>query len=145
MQKFRPALILNGSVASGQKLYAGRCATCHRLGDEGHALGPDLTSVRSNGKEKILTSILDPNREVAPQFSSYLIETKNGESVVGIIANESVTSVTLRQPNGVETVVARASIASMQGQGRSLMPEGLEEGLSAQDMADLLEFIVATP
>jgi putative heme-binding domain-containing protein len=62
---------------------------------------------------------------------------------MGIIGNESAASVTLGQANGNETVVLRSNIASMQSQGKSLMPEGLEAGLSQQEMADLLEFILA--
>jgi putative membrane-bound dehydrogenase-like protein len=145
VEKFRPTLNLKGSLANGQRLFAARCAACHKLGAEGQALGPDLASVRGNGKEKLLVSILDPNREVAPQFASYLVETRDGESFSGLIVNESANSVTLRMSGGAESVVARANIASLQSQGKSLMPEGLEEGLSQQDMADLLEFIVATP
>ena len=145
LERFLPALNLTGSVAAGQKTFVARCASCHRLGGQGVNLGPDLASVRSNGKEKLLTSLLDPNREVAPQFASYTIETKDGESITGIIASESATAVLLRQANGVEKETARKNIVTMQSQGQSLMPEGLEEGLSAQDMADLIEFIVATP
>src|SRR5687767_9666724 len=145
IEKFREALNLAGSAAGGQKLFAVRCATCHRLGSEGHALGPDLASVRANGKEKLLISIIDPSRDVTPQFTGYLLETRDGESLSGLIINETTGSVTLRMAGGAESVVARANIASLQSQGKSLMPEGLEEGLSRQDMADLLEFIVATP
>ena len=145
VEKFLPALNLAGSAVAGQKTFVARCAACHRLGGQGFNLGPDLASVRSNGKEKLLTNLLDPNREVAPQFASYTIETKDGESIAGIIASESATAVLLRQANGVEKETARKNIVTMQSQGQSLMPEGLEEGLSAQDMADLLEFIVATP
>ena len=93
-------------------------------------------------KEKILTNILDPNREVAPNYLSYLLETKDDESVMGIIGNEAATSVTLKQANGGEVVVLRSNIARMQSQGQSAMPEGLEAGLSHQDVADLLEFLM---
>ena len=140
---FLPALKLPGDVAHGRQLYLERCAACHRLGDEGHALGPDLATVKSGGKEKLLTSLLDPNREVNSIYLSYLVETKDGESVVGIIGDESAASVTLRQANGIEAPVFRANILSMQSQGQSLMPEGLESGLSQQGMADLLEFILS--
>ena len=139
------ALSLRGSPEKGKMLFDARCATCHQMHGRGHALGPDLATVKNAGKEKILVNILDPNREVNPNYLSYLVETKDGESLTGLIINESANSVTLRMAGGAESVVARANIASMQSQGKSLMPEGLEEGLSQQDMADLLEFIVATP
>jgi len=145
VESFLPALALSGATSNGQKIFQARCAQCHRLAGQGQVLGPDLASVRANGKEKLLTSILDPSREVAPQFSGYLVETKDGESSSGLVVSESANSVTLRIAGGVESVIARANIVSMQSQGKSLMPEGLEEGLSHQDMADLLEFIIATP
>ncbi len=145
VEAFRPALDLTGDRASGQKTFQTRCASCHKLGNEGQALGPDLATVKSDGKEKLLIAILDPNREVAPNFLSYVVETKDGESLTGVLASESAGSVTLRMAGGAESVIARANILSLQSQGRSLMPEGLEEGLKPQDMADLLEFIVGGP
>jgi putative membrane-bound dehydrogenase-like protein len=141
IDRFRAALAFPGDATLGHKFFIERCSSCHRLRNEGHALGPDLATVKSGGKEKLLLNILDPNREVAPNFVSYLIETEDGESLLGIVANEAGASVTLRQANGIETTVARPNISSMQSQGKSLMPEGLEAGLSQQDMADLLEFI----
>ena len=143
VEAFQPALALRGVTLNGRKTFQARCATCHKLGGEGHALGPDLATVRNAGREKILVNILDPNREVNPTYLGYAVETKDGESFSGLIVNENANSMTLRMAGGSETVVTRANIASMQSQGRSLMPEGLEEGLTAQDMADLLEFILA--
>jgi putative membrane-bound dehydrogenase-like protein len=145
VESFLPVLALRGLASNGQPIFQARCAQCHRLAGQGQALGPDLASIRANGKEKLLVSILDPNREVVPQFASYQVETKEGESLAGLLVNESANSVTLRMAGGVESVIRRDSIASLQSLGKSLMPEGLEEGLSQQGMADLLEFIVATP
>ena len=142
VESYRPALLLEGNVANGRKHFQARCASCHRLGGEGQALGPDLATVKAAGKEKLLTNIVDPNREVAANYLSYLVETKDGESLLGLVSSESAASVTLRQAGGSETVVSRANLASMRSQGASLMPEGLEAGLSFQDMADLLEFLV---
>jgi putative membrane-bound dehydrogenase-like protein len=142
---FQPALALRGQPKNGHKTFQARCISCHKLANEGQALGPDLATVKNAGKEKLLTNILDPNREVNSNYLSYLVETKDGESLAGLIVNESANSVTLRMAGGAESVISRANVVSLQSHGKSLMPEGLEEGLSQQDMADLLEFIVATP
>jgi putative heme-binding domain-containing protein len=88
-----------------------------------------------------LISILDPSREVAPQYIAYAIDTKDGESCVGIIAHESPASITVRQAYGKDEVIDRANIKGMKSQGQSLMPEGLEQGLGQQDLANLLEYI----
>ncbi len=77
-----------------------------------------------------------------PQYFMVSIETKDGESVGGIIQNETATTVTLRQPGPSERTVSRANIAAMKTSSQSFMPEGLEAGLSAQDVADLIEFLV---
>jgi len=140
---FMPALDLKGDVVHGKKIYEERCLSCHRLGGEGSGLGPDLVTVKTTGKEKILVNILDPNREVRPEYVSYLVETKDGESLIGLIVNETATTLTLRQAYGKENVLNRSDIKKIQSQGQSLMPEGLEAGMAPQDLADLIEYVEA--
>jgi putative heme-binding domain-containing protein len=143
VQRFLPALELRGDSRRGQALFEQRCQSCHRLGRVGFEVGPDLAGARNGGKEKLLTNILDPNREVPPNYFAYLVETKEGDSYNGILVNETAGSVTVRQPLGLEVSVARSQMAKMQASRVSLMPEGLEEGLSNQDLADLVDFIFA--
>ena len=85
---------------------------------------------------------MDPNREVPPNYMNYTVETRDGESLMGLISNEGGTSITLRRAFGEESVIARSSIDTIQTSNQSLMPEGLESTLSAQAMADLLEFVM---
>lgn len=138
---FLPALLLKGNAQRGKKIYDERCISCHRLGGEGHLLGPDLITVKSTGNEKMLANIIDPNAEVRPEYVGYVVETHDDESLLGLVVNETGTSVTLRQAYGKEDVIPRASISSMRSQGQSIMPEGLEAGLTPQQMADLLQYI----
>ncbi len=138
---FLPALNLKGDAAKGKEIYQTRCISCHRLGGQGSAVGPDLVTVKTTGKEKMLVNIIDPNREVAPNYTTFLIDTKDGQNLTGIIANENSASVTLRAAFGVETVVLRSNIAKMRSEGQSMMPEGIEAGLTPQDLANLLEYI----
>ena len=84
-------------------------------------------------------SFADIAKKVQPAIVS--IDTKDGESIGGIIRNETATTVTLRQPGGAERTVSRADIAAMKTSSQSFMPEGLESGLSAQDVADLIAFL----
>ena len=97
--------------------------------------------MKNTGKEKILTNLIDPNAEVRPEFVAYVVDTKDDESLLGLVVNETATSVTLRQAYGKETVIPRANISKMASQGQSVMPEGLEAALTPQGMADLLEYI----
>jgi putative heme-binding domain-containing protein len=141
LAQFQPALEIQGDPGRGRPIFVERCSSCHRLGGEGFLLGPDLTSVRNSGKEKLLIGILDPGSEVLPQYVAYEVETHDEESLLGIIVNETAASVTLRQAYAKESVIPRNQILRMRSQGVSIMPEGLEAELTAQAMADLLEYI----
>jgi putative heme-binding domain-containing protein len=119
---YAASLTMNGDVARGRKIYQERCLSCHRAGGEGFVLGPDLVTVKTTGKEKLLTNIVDPNREVRPEFAAFTVETKDDESYVGLVVNQSAAAVTLQQAFGKEDVIPRANIAKMHSQGLSIMP-----------------------
>jgi putative membrane-bound dehydrogenase-like protein len=140
--KYSDALRLEGHSEHGKQLYLERCASCHRLAGQGTAVGPDLESVRQAGKETLLANILDPNREVATRYVAYDLETKSGESFTGIIANESGSTLLIRGANNFERSLQRDAILRLENSGKSLMPEGLEQGLAPQDIADLLEYLL---
>ena len=143
VNQFLPALEKAGTPDHGAALFQERCATCHAFRGVGVALGPDLASVVSNGREKLLVSVLDPNREVAPNFSAWTATTRDGSEISGILARDSETSVTLKQAGGSEVTVARKDLVKLVPEGRSLMPEGLESGLTPSDVADLLAWLTA--
>ena len=140
IDQFSASLSLAGDPTQGKQIFAERCASCHRLGKEGYVLGPDLITVKNAGKEKLLLNIIDPNREVLPNFASYLVETKSDDSYIGILS-EAGSDVIIREAFGKETRVPRSKVRNISSQSQSLMPEGLEAGLTAQSMADLLEFL----
>ncbi len=140
---FEPALSMKGDVGRGRAVYRERCASCHRWGSDGIRLGPDLVTVKSAGRDRLLSSILDPHAEVAPQFVAFEVETREGDQHVAVIDRETPSAVTLRMGGGQEIALPRPQVRSMTSSGRSLMPEGLADGLSVQAMADLLEFIAA--
>lgn len=140
-----PAVDLRGDAARGRLLHEALCAPCHRLGGAGHALGPDLESVRSQPKEKLLVAILDPNREVQPVYFATTVETTDGEEVTGMPATENAAGIVLRQAGGVETSIPRSRILRTRAEGRSLMPEGFETNLTPQQLADLFAALTGTP
>jgi len=142
IERYLPALALPGHAGRGRATYRARCASCHRHDGEGYALGPDIVMMRTSTREEILTHTLDPNRTVEAGYRLYLIETTDGATIMGIIEQETDELVRLRQPFGAGDTRLRASIARIQAMEQSMMPDGLEQGLSLQDMADLLEFLV---
>ena len=89
--------------------------------------------------------ILDPNRAMEPNYASYLIATKDGRVLSGIIAAETANSITLHRAEGAEDTLLRIDIESIRATGQSLMPEGLERSISQADMADLVEYLKSVP
>lgn len=139
--KFKPAIAAKGDVTKGQAQYMARCMACHRAGTLGMQVGPDLITVKTKGREALLTAILEPHKEVASQFIAYTVNTKDGQTLAGIITNDTASSMTLKMMGGAEKTLQRAEIKGSTSTGQSLMPEGLETGMSVADMADLLSFI----
>ena len=139
--KYQSTLTLKGDAEAGHKVYQTICAACHRKGDEGRDIGPNLSTVQSWAPDQLLTNILDPNREFAPNFVLYVVETNDGRTLSGLITTETGSSVGLKGADGVEQSVSRAEIKSLKSTGLSLMPEGLEAGITSQKMADVIEFI----
>jgi putative membrane-bound dehydrogenase-like protein len=144
IQRYRPSLDLPGSVVRGRLTFQSRCAACHQAGGTGFALGPSVGSMKSFTREEALAHILDPNRTIDARYRLHLAETTDGRTVTGIIETETDSSVTLRQPSGAGTMLLRSRIARLQSLEQSMMPEGLEDGLSVQDMADLLQFVLGS-
>ena len=145
IEKYQPALAMHGDAARGRKVFETVCAVCHRAGDFGADVGPNLATIRQWSPDQVLINVLDPNREVAPNFVDYIIETKDGRTVDGIIAEENASSVTLKRAGGAQETVLRRDIAKMTGSNLSLMPEGLEAAVSIEQMADLIAFLLAQP
>jgi putative heme-binding domain-containing protein len=138
---FKPALNLIGDVASGATHYQSRCLACHVADGQGMPVGPDLVTVKTKGREGILSAILEPHKEVASQFIAYTVNTKDGQTVSGIVTQDDASGMTLKMMGGAEVTLQRANIQGSSSTGQSLMPEGLETGMTPQDMADLLAYI----
>lgn len=136
------ALALTGDARSGGSIFTDRCLSCHRAQNAGFNLGPDLLSVRSNGKEAVLRAIIEPNLEVSPAFIQYSITTREDEVLTGILSEQTTASITIKGPNGWTETVARPQVVSISSSNKSMMPEGLLEGLTSRQVADLLEFIM---
>lgn len=134
---------LEGNERRGAEIFENACMICHTWEGKGNAVGPALAGVKNQRLEELLVHILDPNRQVSPNYLAYTLVTTNGEVVDGIIVHESATSVTMRRAGGMEETIARKNIDTLRSKGLSLMPEGLEEGMSPQDMADLIAYLKA--
>ncbi len=141
LARYQPALELSGSREHGAKLFKEHCATCHTILGFGRQVGPDISGVAGRPKETLLGDILDPSRQVAPDFLNYSLFMRDGRVLAGLLVSDTGEAVTLRRGEGADDVVLRADIEELQASGKSLMPEGLEQRLSPQDMADVLSFL----
>ncbi len=141
IDRYRAAIAgLTGDAGRGAQVFDKNCATCHRHTPREN-VGPRLGGLTDRSPDNLLNSILDPNREVKPNFISYSLTTKDGNDLSGIIVNESASSVTLRRAGGEEDNVLRKNIESITSSSLSLMPEGLESAINEQQMADLIKFL----
>lgn len=140
-ESFKPALKLTGSPVEGAKLFARLCTPCHTMQGVGQNVGPELASVSLRAPESLLNDILDPSGQVLPDFINFTLTKKDGETVNGFIAAETADTVTLRRANAPDETIPRANILHLRAEGKSLMPDGLEQGITHTDMANLISFI----
>lgn len=143
--QFQPALKLTGNATRGAAVFTKLCLNCHQHGGAGKEVGPDLRSVVGHPPEKLLANILDPSADVQPGFHAYHCRLADGTELYGLIAAETGNSITFKLADATPRVVLRTDIAELRGANVSLMPEGLEAGLSHQDMADLIQLLRAAP
>ena len=140
-EDFKSVLAMTPNAIAGREVFKNNCARCHRFGEDGYDVGPDLTGIRSQPRESILLHIIKPNSEVLPGFENFVVETTDLETYSGIIVAENESSVTIRGALGVENTVNRENIDRMSSASLSLMPEELEKVMTRQEMRDLIGFL----
>ena len=136
--KYERVMSMKGDATRGAKIYETACMVCHKFADKGNDVGPHLGTIKAWTAEQLVTNILDPNREVSPNFALYLVETNDGRTLSGLIASETAGNLTLKRADGGTDTVLRSEIKSLTSPGISLMPEGLEAAITPQQMADLI-------
>lgn len=141
LSEYRTALELDGDSLRGREVFAKNCAICHRIGEIGVNVAPDISDSRTKTPAQLLADILQPNRAIDANYVSYAIVTTDGVPLTGVIAAETATSVTLRMQEGKSVTLPRSDIEELRSTGRSLMPDGVEKTISPQAMADLISFI----
>lgn len=138
---YQASLKLKANPLHGKQVFVKNCVTCHKIGEIGVNVAPDIGDSRTKTPEYLLTNILDPNRAIDANFFSYTIITIDGVVHTGIISSDSGASITLTQPEGKTITILKEEIDEMKSNGVSLMPVGLEKTINPQQMADLISFI----
>ncbi len=125
----------------GKALFVKHCAACHRLDEVGYAVGPDLAALSDKSLDALLIAVLDPNRAVEDKYREYVAVLEDGRQVRGVLVSESAQSVTLLAQEGRAIELLRRQLEMLVATGKSLMPEGVENDISVQEMADLFAYI----
>ena len=141
VEQYRPALVARGDAEQGRQVFETVCSECHRIGEIGFEVGPSLLAVANRTKRDLLRDILVPSENIETGYEEYLLDTTDGRSLFGVLAQQTSSTVTLRRAKGEEVTVARSSISKLRSLGVSPMPDGLEEEISVTSMADLLTYL----
>jgi putative membrane-bound dehydrogenase-like protein len=142
VQEYKVSLDLKGNTSNGKAVFMQHCANCHQIaGKDGVAFGPDLGMIRNRRPENILSDILNPNLSIADGHDMWSVELKSGESIQGLITSETTSALKIRPFGGEDLIVGRNDIRELKPMGTSAMPEGLENQINKQEMADLITFL----
>ncbi len=141
-------LASRGDTDRGREIFMkaekSQCVKCHRLGDQGGRIGPDLTGVGSRfSRIHLIESILQPSRTIAPSYSTYSLALTNGRVISGVKIAEDQRSITVGDALGKIHEISRSDIDESSRQTKSTMPDGLEKQLNDRELMDLLAFLLS--
>jgi putative heme-binding domain-containing protein len=143
----RPATILalRGDALRGEELFWSQrldCGKCHQIGERGTPVGPDLSTIGDlRPAEDLVESLISPSRRVDPAYAVYAVQTASGRTLTGLLVTRDEHTLVLRDGEGREISVAAEELEELRPLRISLMPEGQLAGLTAQEAADLVEFL----
>jgi putative heme-binding domain-containing protein len=133
-------LILRADASHGRALFAQTCAACHTLFGAGGKIGPELPGAFED-VDYLLNNILDPNAIIGKDYQQTFVKTKDGQTVAGIVAEDTERGIVLKTLGGGSVTVQRSDIASTEISPLSMMPEGLLTPLSEDDVRDLFLYL----
>jgi putative heme-binding domain-containing protein len=132
-----------GNQLAGRVIFNNRCGNCHRLFDEGAEIGPDLTGYERRNVSDLLINIIDPNAYIREGYGVYHITTKDQRSLVGTVKAQTASTISIQPFNGELVTLSMNQVSEMVEQKVSIMPEGLLNGLTDQQVRDIVTYITA--
>ena len=137
-----------GTIDGGREVFynqdKSQCLKCHRLGEQGGKIGPDLTGIGGRfSRVHVIESILDPSRTIAASFHSVTVVLTDGQVISGIKVQETESELVIGDNQGTTHVLSKSTIAAFDPQPISTMPEGLEKQFTDLEFADLISFLMA--
>ncbi len=139
-------LKLKGDATRGRELFEKSatilCRNCHRIGDQGVELGPELTRIgKKYSKAQILENILEPSKVIEPKYLTYVVETKAGKVHSGLLASRTADEIVLRDVENKEHRIPATDLESVTPLQKSIMPELLLKDMTPEQVADLLDYL----
>ena len=131
-----------GDPAQGEVVYGQLCSTCHVVNGEGMDFGPALSEIGDKlPKEGLYTAIIHPSEGISFGYEGYIIKLKDGAQVVGYVASETEDEIQVRMAGGITNRYQKSEIESRTELDTSLMPEGLYQAMTEQDLVDLVQYL----
>ncbi|OAI48988.1 hypothetical protein AYO44_00885 [Planctomycetaceae bacterium SCGC AG-212-F19] len=146
----KPAAILalKGDAELGRKIFfqssGAQCKSCHCIRGEGGDVGPDLTLIgKKYNPEQLLESILEPSKTIEPAYRTHVVTTKSGALHTGLLVKKTAREIVLKDAQGKIATIPAKDVEEMVTTEKSLMPELLARDMTAQQLADLLQFLAS--
>ncbi len=135
-------LALTGNSQNGVAVFKRSCNVCHQVGKDGYDVGPKLTEIGSKlPKESLFDAIINPSAGISFGFESWQIEMKDGSSLMGIISSRTPTEIELKFAGGTNQKILSNNIKTIRMMSESMMPEGLHETMTKQELADIIQYM----
>jgi putative membrane-bound dehydrogenase-like protein len=133
--------LTTGDAVRGKPLFAKHCGICHTLFGEGNKVGPELTGADRKNREFLLTSIVDPSAVIRKEFFNYVVATKNGRVLTGLIAESTPSTITILDAKNQRTTISQEEVETIEAANQSLMPEKILDELDADQVRDLMRYL----
>lgn len=137
--------LVNGDASRGKTVFfreSAKCSTCHRVGEQGQRVGPDLTTIGLNrSSADLLESIVFPSASIVRDYAAHKVLTTDGRAFTGIAMNETSRQFDLQQTNGKIIKLQHSDIETMIPSAISIMPSGLDDALKEQDLLDVVAYL----
>jgi putative membrane-bound dehydrogenase-like protein len=130
-----------GDHRKGAEVYDRICGQCHQLENRGYEVGPNLTRNGRGSFDQLIVSVFDPSLVVGQAYEGTTVLTEDGQVLQGLIREKNDQQITLRMQGGKNETVLATQISRIEQAAKSLMPEGIEEQLKPQEIADLFAFL----
>jgi putative heme-binding domain-containing protein len=133
-----------GNPKNGEKTFTKLCVGCHKMYDSGGEVGPDLTSYQRNDADSLLMSLVAPGAEIREGYENVIIKTISDSVHSGFLVEDTTKYVVIRELSGASRVFEKNEISSLTSTGVSLMPQGLLNGISNDELKDFFAYLRST-